>query len=606
MRTLHSGGTAREGADKIRLTERAATRFAGSRAKKFLSYYKPYRGLLLADLLCAIIISAAALLLPVSANFITKNLLAKPDAPGTLDKIYALGAAMLALVALQAVCNLFVDYRGHVMGAKMERDMRRELFEHYQKLSFSFYDRQRTGQLMARITNDLFSLAELYHHGPEDLAISALELIGVLVILAHIDRTLTLIVVCFLPVMFLFALHFSRRMIAALRLSKDRIGDINARVEDSLAGIRVVKSFTNEAFETARFNYENDRFLASRSEGYRSEAWFSGGMAAFTQLITIAVIVFGAAGIARAALDLADLLTFLMCVAVLIDPIRRLVNFARLYQEGIPGFDRFFEILQMEPDLPDQAGAAELTHVRGDITFRKVSFRYADDSPFVLKNLPLEIRAGEFVALVGASGVGKTTLCSLIPRFYDATEGDILVDGINVRDIRPQSLRQSIGIVQQDVYLFAGTVAENLRYGKPDASIDEIVEAAKQAHADDFIMALPNGYDTEIGERGVKLSGGQKQRLSIARVFLKNPPILIFDEATSALDNESERSVQESLRRLARNRTTLVIAHRLSTVRNAGRILVLTEDGIVEQGTHSELVSSGGAYARLYNTQASI
>src|SRR5229473_3511260 len=606
MRTLHSGGPARVGADKTRLTQRAATRFAGSRAKKFLSYYKPYRGLLLADLLCAVIISTAALMLPVCANFITKNLLAKEVAPGALDKIYALGVAMLALVALQAVCTLFVDYQGHVMGAKMERDMRRELFEHYQKLSFSFYDGQRTGQLMARITNDLLSLAELYHHGPEDLAIAALELIGVLVILARIDRTLTLIVLCFLPVMLLFALHFSRRMIAALRLSKDRIGDINARVEDSLAGIRVVKSFTNEAFETARFNYENDRFLASRSEGYRSEAWFSGGMAAFTQLITIAVIVFGAAGIAHASLDLADLLTFLMCVAVLVDPIHRLVNFARLYQEGSTGFDRFFEMLQMEPDMPDQTGAAELTHVRGDITFRNVSFRYTDDSPFVLKNLSLEIRAGEFVALVGASGVGKTTLCSLIPRFYDATEGDILIDGRNVRAIRPQSLRQNIGIVQQDVYLFAGTVAENLRYGKPDASIDEIVEAAKMAHAHDFIMALPNAYDTEIGERGVRLSGGQKQRLSIARVFLKNPPILIFDEATSALDNESERSVQESLHRLARDRTTLVIAHRLSTVRNAGRIVVLTEDGIAEEGTHAELVSSGGAYARLYNTQASI
>ncbi|HWX28403.1 MAG TPA: ABC transporter ATP-binding protein [Steroidobacteraceae bacterium] len=606
MRKLHSRGPARLGADKTRLTQRAATRFAGSRAKKFLSYYKPYRGLLLADLICAIIISTAALMLPVCASFITKNLLAKEVAPGALDKIYGLGVAMLALVALQAVCTLFVDYQGHVMGAKMERDMRRELFEHYQKLSFSFYDRQRTGQLMARITNDLLCLAELYHHGPEDLAIAALELIGVLVILARIDRTLTLIVLCFLPVMFLFALHFSRRMIAALRLSKDRIGDINARVEDSLAGIRVVTSFTNEAFETSRFNYENDRFLASRSAGYRSEAWFSGGMAAFTQLITIAVIVFGAAGIARAVLDLADLLTFLMCVAVLVDPIHRLVNFARLYQEGITGFDRFFEMLQMEPDMPDQAGAADLNQVRGDITFRNVSFRYGDDSPLVLKTLSLEIRPGEFIALVGASGVGKTTLCSLIPRFYDATEGDILIDGRNVREIRPQSLRQNIGIVQQDIYLFAGTVAENLRYGKPDASPDEIIEAAKLAHVHDFITALPNAYDTEIGERGVRLSGGQKQRLSIARVFLKNPPILIFDEATSALDNESERSVQQSLHRLARGRTTLVIAHRLSTVKNAGRIVVLTEDGIAEEGTHAELVNSGGAYARLYNTQASI
>jgi ATP-binding cassette subfamily B protein len=606
MRMLHSGGSARTALDKIRLAERLAIRFAGPRATKFLSYYKPYLGLLSADLLGAIVISAAALLLPVCANVITKNLLVTAGAPGALEKIYALGIGMLALVALQTLCTLFVDYQGHVMGAKMERDMRRELFEHYQKLSFSFYDRQRTGQLMARITNDLFSLAELYHHGPEDLAIAALELIGVLVILAHIDRTLTLIVLCFLPVMFLFAMHFSRRMIAALRVSKDRIGDINARVEDSLAGIRVVKSFTNEAFESARFNYENNRFLVSRSDGYRSEAWFSGGMAAFTQLITIAVIVFGAAGIVRAALDLADLLTFLMCVAVLVDPIRRLVNFARLYQDGSTGFDRFIEMLAMEPDFPDQAGAAELTQVRGDITFRDVSFRYADDAPLVLKNLSFEIRAGEFVALVGASGVGKTTLCSLIPRFYDATAGDILIDGNNLRDIYPHSLRQNIGIVQQDVYLFAGTVAENLRYGKPAASFDQIVEAAKLAHAHDFIIALPHGYDTEIGERGVRLSGGQKQRLSIARVFLKDPPILIFDEATSALDNESERAVQESLQRLTRNRTTLVIAHRLSTVRNAGRIVVLTRDGIAEEGTHAELVKSAGAYARLYNTQASI
>ena len=606
MRTLNCGGPVRTGPDKIRLTERLATRFTSSRIRKFLSYYKPYRGLLLADLLGAIFISAAALLLPVCANVITKKLLATAGTPGALNKIYAMGIGMLTLVALQTICTLYVDYRGHVMGAKMERDMRRELFEHYQKLSFSFYDRQRTGQLMTRITNDLFSLAELYHHGPEDLAIAALELTGVIVILAYLDRTLTLIVLGFLPAMFFFALHFSRRMIAALRLSKDRIGDINARVEDSLAGIRVVKSFTNEEFETARFNYENNRFLASRSDGYRSEAWFSGGMAAFTQLITIAVIVFGAAGIVRAALDLADLLTFLMCVAVLVDPIRRLVNFARLYQEGSTGFVRFMEMLEMEPDLPDRAGAAELMQVRGDITFRDVSFRYADDAPLVLKNLSLEISAGEFVALVGASGVGKSTLCSLIPRFYEATGGDILIDGQNVRDTHPHSLRRNIGIVQQDVYLFAGTVAENLRYGRPDASFDEILEAAKQAHAHDFIMELPNGYDTEIGERGVRLSGGQKQRLSIARVFLKNPPILIFDEATSALDNESERAVQESLQRLAHSRTTLVIAHRLSTVRNAARIVVLTENGIAEEGPHADLIKSAGAYARLYNTHASI
>ncbi len=401
-----------------------------------------------------------------------------------------LGAVMLALVALRALCTLFVDFQGHVMGAKMERDMHRELFEHYQNFSFSFYDWQRTGQLMTRITNDLLSLAELYQHGPEDLSIAARELIGGLVILAYIDPTLTLIVLCFLPVTLIFALHFRHRMIAALRASKDSSGDINARAEDSLAGIRVVKSFTNEALENARFNYENFRFLASRSTGYRSEGWFSGGMAAFTQLITITVIVFGAAGIARASFDLADLLTLLHCVAVLVDPIRRLVNLARLYHEGSTGFDRLIEMLETEPDLPDLAGAAELLNVRGDITFREVSFRYADDAPWVLKNLSLEISAGEFVALVGASGVGQTTLCSLIPRFYDATSGEIVIDGIHVRNLRPSSLRKNIGIAQQDVYLFAGTVAENLRYGKPGATIDEIVEAAKQAHAYDFIAAL--------------------------------------------------------------------------------------------------------------------
>ncbi len=603
-RILFRGRRAR--AHKSRLIDRPATRLADARFRKFLSYYKPYRGLLIADLLSAIVIAAAALMLPVLANVIIKNLLTGAGAPGELTRIYALGALMLALVAVQALCTLLVDYQGHVMGAKMERDMRRELFEHYQKLSFSFYDRQRTGQLMTRITNDLLSLAEFYHHGPEDLSIAALEMIGVLVILAYLNLTLTLIVLCFLPVMLIFALHFSRGMIAALRASKDRIGDINARAEDSLAGIRVVKSFTNERLETARFDYENNRLLASRSAGYLSEAWFSGGMAAFTQLITVTVIIFGAAGIARASLDLADLLTFLMCVAVLVDPIRRLVNFARLYQEGSTGFDRFIEMLEMEPDLPDLAGTVHLADVRGDISFHNVSFRYADDAPFVLKNLSLEINAGEFVALVGASGVGKTTLCSLIPRFYDATVGDILIDAINVRNLRPSSLRSNIGIVQQEVYLFAGTVAENLRYGKPDATSDQLIAAAKQAHAHDFIAALPSGYETEVGERGVKLSGGQKQRLSLARVFLKDPPILIFDEATSALDNESESAVQESLQRLARSRTMIVIAHRLSTVRQARRILVLTEDGVVEQGTHADLIKSAGAYARLYNTQASI
>ena len=599
MQSTPLGSPAHASAGSPNLTGRAAV--AGARLRKFLSYYRPYRALLLADLACAFVVAAAALLLPICANYVTKRLLTGQPAPEMLAEIWTVGGAMLALVVVQTLCTMFVDYRGHVMGAKMERDMRRELFEHYQKLSFRFYDQQRTGQLMARVTHDTLSLGELYHHGPEDLAIAVLKLVGVLAILAWIDVTLTLIVLVVLAAMLPFSLHFNRRMNRALRRSRDRIGDINERVEDALAGIRVVKSFTNEGLESTRFARHNDRFLESRSDGYRSEAWFSGGMEAFTQLITIAVIVFGAAAIARDSLDLADLVTFLLCVAVLIDPIKRFVNFARLYQEGITGFDRFMEVLAVEPDMPDRPDAVVPSRVRGRIEFRDVSFRYADDTPWVLKHLSLEIEPGEFVALVGSSGAGKTTLCSLIPRFYGVSEGAILLDGLDVRDIRVRALRRCIGVVHQDVYLFGGSVSDNLRYGRPDASQAEIVEAAKRAHAHEFITALPRGYDTDIGERGVKLSGGQKQRLSIGRVFLKDPRVLIFDEATSALDGESEEAVHDSLQRLARERTTLVIAHRLSTVRQAKRIVVLTDKGIAEEGTHEGLLAAEGAYARLYS-----
>ncbi len=583
---------------------RGAT-LAGNRLRKFLSYYRPYRGWLLADLACAFVVAAAALLLPLCANYVVKLLLAGEPAPEVLSDIWFVGGLMLGLVAVQTVCNLFVDYQGHVMGAKMERDMRRELFDHYQKLSFRFYDQQRTGQLMARITHDPLSLGELYHHGPEDLAIAVLKLVGVLAILAWIDVPLTLMVVGVLAAMLPFSLYLNRRMNRALRRTKDRIGDINERVEDSLAGIRVVKSFANEELESARFAHHNDRFLTSRSDGYRSEAWFSGGMEAFTQLITIGVIVFGGAAIARDSLDLADLVTFLLCVAVLVDPIKRFVNFARSYQEGITGFDRFMEMLEVEPDMPDCPDAVVPPGVQGHIEFRNVSFRYADDSPSVVSNLSLIIEPGEFVALVGPSGAGKTTLCSLIPRFYEVSDGAVLLDGIDVRHLQLRALRRNIGVVQQDVYLFAGSVADNLLYGRPEASREEIVQAAKRAHAHAFIEALPSGYDTDVGERGVKLSGGQKQRLSIARVFLKNPPVLIFDEATSALDNENEEAVHESLLQLARERTTIVIAHRLSTVRHAERILVFGDQGIAEEGTHETLLAADGAYSQLYS-QASI
>ncbi|HKY53777.1 MAG TPA: ABC transporter ATP-binding protein, partial [Anaerolineales bacterium] len=570
-----------------------------SRIRKLLSYYKPYRRLFFADMACAFVVSATALLLPLGANYITKNVL-QSGLPDAHIQVYGMGAVMLGLLLVHVACNMFVDYQGHMMGAMMERDIRNELFEHYQKLSFGFYDEQKTGQLMSRITNDSFDLAELFHHGPEDIVISLLNFLGAFIILLTINVSLALIVFLFLPVMAVYIIYFNKKMKLALRRSHDRIGDINAQVEDTLSGIRVVQSFTNEDIEKWKFTYENNRFLESRSDGYKSEAYFSAGMITFTQLLTIAVIVFGGISILNNSLDLADLITFLLYVGILIEPIRRFENFTRLYQDGIAGFERFMEILEVKPDIQDAADAIEIVHVQGNVEFQDVTFKYKEDHDYVLKNISLNIKAGEYVALVGASGVGKTTLCSLIPRFYEINDGRILLDGKDIKDIRLRSLRRHIGIVQQDVYLFAGTVADNIGYGKLDASREEIITAAKKANAHNFIMQLPNGYETDIGQRGVKLSGGQKQRLSIARVFLKNPPIIIFDEATSSLDNESEKAIQDSLEKLTENRTTLVIAHRLSTIKNAQRIVVLTDNGIEEQGTHEELIAMEGIYASLY------
>lgn len=576
-----------------------------SRSKKFLSYYQPYRGLLIADLGCAAIVSAIVLILPLGARYIVNHVL-EEHAPDALNQIVMMGAIMLALVGIHALCNTFVDYRGHMMGTFMESDMRRDLFAHYQTLSFRFYDQQKTGQLMTRLTNDLASLSELYHHGPEDLFIGLFKFVGAFVILATINVPLTVLVFLFFPIMLVYALYFNKKENVALRVSKDRIGDINAQAEDTLAGIRVVQSFTNEPLENAKFDAANQRFVESRRDGYRAETYFYEGMVAFTQLITIVVIVLGGVAIVNASLNLADLVTYLLYIAILIEPIQRFTNFARLYQEGITGFDRFMDMLEVEPEIQDAPNAIDLEHLQGHVEFRNVSFRYREEYDHVLKNISLDIKAGEYVALVGVSGVGKTTLCSLIPRFYEASAGEILLDGTDIREICLCALRRNIGIVQQDVYLFSGSVADNIRYGKLDASTEEIIAAARRANAHDFIMALPHGYETDIGQRGVKLSGGQKQRLSIARVFLKNPPILIFDEATSALDNESEKAIQEALDTLRGNRTTLVIAHRLSTVRNAQRIVVLTDNGIEEEGTHEELIARGGIYARLYTTQLRI
>ena len=568
--------------------------------KRLISYYRPYRGLFFSDMVFAILGAAVTLAIPLIVRYITTTVVLLPGEEA-LQIILRLGAAMVAMVALECFCNFYIAYYGHIMGAKIEHDMRNEIFEHYQKLSFTFFDNQKVGQLLSRITSDLFDISELLHHGPEDVTISLIKFIGSFLILVNINGTLTVITFAFIPVIAVYAFLLNRRMKHAFKTNRARIADINGQIEDSLSGVRAVKSFGNEAIEIEKFHEGNERFVESKRKSYWYMGLYNSGLGALTTLVTIVVLVAGASLMTGGRMKVADLVTFLLYINNFTDPIKKLINFTEQFQNGYSGYERFLEIMDVEPDITDAKDSQHITSVKGDICFDNVSFKYEEKQDTVLSHINLDVKAGEYVAIVGSSGGGKTTLCSLIPRFYDVDGGTVKLDGTDIRKIYLKDLRRQIGIVQQDVYLFAENIMENIRYGRPDATDEEVIEAAKLANADGFISQLPDGYQTDIGQRGVKLSGGQKQRLSIARVFLKNPAILIFDEATSALDNESEKIVQESMEKLAKGRTTFVIAHRLSTIRNAGRILVLTANGIEEEGTHEELLARNGVYAKLYH-----
>lgn len=570
--------------------------------KKLAAYYKPYKGLFWADMFFAMLGAAITLIIPLMVRYITGTVVELPLEQST-KMIIQLGIVMIAMVALEGFCNFFITYYGHLMGAKIEHDMRNEIFEHYQKLSFAFYDNQKVGHLLSRITSDLFDITELLHHGPEDVLISVIKLAGAFTILVMVNVKLALVAMGIVVIMLFYAVALNKKMKSAFKENRARIADINSQIEDSLSGIRVVKSFSNEETEMDKFKAGNARFVASKRKSYKYMGIYHSGMGAFSTLITVGSLIMGAYLMAVDELTATDLVTFILYINNFTEPVKKLVNFTEQFQNGYSGYERFLEIMNIAPDIADRPDAVELKDVQGDIEFDDVSFHYEENKENVLSHVNLKVRPGEYVALVGSSGAGKTTLCSMIPRFYDVSSGSVKLDGKDIRDIKLKELRRQIGIVQQDVYLFAGTVMDNIRYGKPEASDEEVVRAAMAANAHEFIMSLPQGYDTDIGQRGVKLSGGQKQRLSIARVFLKNPPVLIFDEATSALDNESEKIVQYSLEKLAKDRTTFVIAHRLSTIRNAQRILVLTENGIAEEGTHESLLKKGGIYAGLYEMQ---
>lgn len=570
--------------------------------KKMLSYYRPYKKVFFTDMFFATLSAGIALTIPLIIRYVTSTLIYM-DPEEIFHRIVFIALVLLLLIAIDCYSKYYISNQGHVMGAKIEYDMRTEIFDHFQKLSFSFYDNQKVGQLMSRITTDLFEITELMHHGPENLILSIVKIIGAFVILINISPLLAASAFIILPFMVVYAYHMNKRMRKAFKRNREKIAEINAQIEDNLSGIRVVKSFANEEIENEKFAIGNQGFLAAKKNSYFNMGIFHAGLSSFTTLIQVNVIIIGTILIAKGILNVSDLLTFLLYISIFTEPVRTLIDFTEQFQNGYTGFERFQDIMNIHPDIKDASDAVTLSDVRGDIDFNNVTFRYEENTDKVLNKVSLHVPAGSYIALVGSSGVGKSTLCSLIPRFYDVTEGSITIDGIDIRDIRQKSLRSKIGIVQQDVYLFVGTVYDNILYGRPDATKEEVIQAAKNANAHEFIMSLPNGYETDIGQRGIKLSGGQKQRLSIARVFLKNPPILIFDEATSALDNESEKVVQDSLEHLAKNRTTFVIAHRLSTIKNAERILVLSEEGIEEEGTHEELLNKKGIYEKLYMMQ---
>lgn len=570
-----------------------------SSLKRFIVYYKPERRLFFSDLVAASAIAILDLLFPIITRLFMKDYIPNRN----LQAVLIWGAVLVGLYVVRLFCQYFVDYWGHIVGVNMEYQMRKDLFTHLQTLDFRFFDDTKVGHLMSRIVNDLRDISELAHHGPEDIFIASLMLIGSFVYLLTINVYLTLITFTFIPLIVWYAYTRRTAMQSAFAEERKKIADVNADVENSLSGIRVAQSFVNESYEKRRFDNSNSAFKMSRYRAFKAMATYSSGLGFLTDLLNVSVLVAGAIFMFGGHIDLADLTAYLMFIGYFLQPIRRLIAFTQQYQQGMTGFNRFVELMDATPAVTDREEAIHLPKVRGDIEIRNVSFQYNDHAE-VLQNVSLKIPAGSTTAFVGPSGGGKTTLCHLIPRFYDVSGGQILVDGHDIRDVTLSSLRLQIGMVQQDVFLFTGTIRENILYGFPSASEDEMIQAAKKAQIHDFVLSLPDGYDTFVGERGVKLSGGQKQRISIARVFLKNPPILILDEATSALDVTTEQEIQGALMELAKDRTTLIIAHRLSTIRHADQIVVLTEGKIREEGTHQELLSRNGIYAGFHHAQA--